>query len=218
MHLGWTGLVHTFQDVRAQFGHDDDGAGNADDLVHHALLAGRGAFEHCVKRRDQRHAEAAYQGQDVRAIIAAENTELMLEERNFNAGAVQFVGETFIGRRIIVADDVSDFLGVIVGLGGVLHNREPPFGAREFLAQACERVPGERCNPAASWREIADHRRAVDVLTDTGFGLDRPERVDNRRRGIKSHVRCSCDSGGPKASNARMCSRFPLRFRAVNPS
>ena len=113
--------IDAAQQLAALVGHHDDLRRRIDDALHHRALGGGRLGQHRVQRRDDRHAEARKQLENVSAGFAAENAEFVLQANDVEPAGVQEGRGAHIVFDRVILDLQGDRRGIVVGLPWSCH-------------------------------------------------------------------------------------------------
>ena len=113
--------IDAAQQLASLVGHHDDLRRRLDDAFHHRALGGGRLGQHRVQRRDDRHAEARKQLENVGAGFAAENSEFVLQTNDVEPAGVQEGRGAHIVFDGVILDLQGDRTGIVIGLTVVVH-------------------------------------------------------------------------------------------------
>jgi hypothetical protein len=142
---------------------DDDGAGGGADRAHHAQVVVGGLGEHGMQRHDHRLAHQRDQVDDPLAVVAAEQTELVLDVERVGGVLVDELGDRPVGRTVVLDQLCHHRRRVVARRRIGFLDRDDFAAAEEAAVETVDDVFGEGRNSAFTGRirTEKEHPRCV---------------------------------------------------------
>ncbi len=155
-------VVDALEEVHRPLAHHHELAAQDHQLVHHLALALAGRLQHGVEGGDDGAAQLAQQVQDVAAVVAAEDAELVLQADGPHLVVVEEFGRADVVGRLVLAQAVLDLRRVVQVVGRIVHRDDD--GAQPRVHAALDgpgQVVGERADAALAGGIGRDERYGV---------------------------------------------------------